>query len=157
QQQKSSEFPAYLKSLQTGAMKDAREVYQLGSWMSASGMAQEGLQWIQSLPFALQVQQPIPKAVAACYAARNDWPKLESFLREQSWGDDDYIRMALISQALFNQGEKKLAHFNWQKAVQLVSGRMDWMSDLSKMAQSWGWQIEAEELLWTIVSNFPND
>jgi tetratricopeptide (TPR) repeat protein len=151
------EFSRFLAELQRTSVKDPDEVYQLGKWMSGADMADEGLKWLQSLPFGLQWQQPVPKAVAACYEAKKDWFKLEAFLREQTWGEEEYIRTALMAHALFNQGEQKLAHANWQKSVQLAADRIEQSTELVRLAQSWTWPIEAEELLWQIVSRFPDD
>ena len=40
-----------------------------------------------------------------------------NWLREQKWGDQEFLRLAILSRALRSQGETNVATINWNRAV----------------------------------------
>ncbi len=150
-------FAEFLANLQHEASTNELAVFQLANWMTGRGMAEEALGWIEGLPADLQTRQPVPKAVVEGLLARKDWPKLESVLNGQQWEGQEFVRLALMSLALRNQGIRDSAQLKLQAAVRAASRRVEHLAILSQMLESWGWQTEAEETLELIVSRFPQD
>ena len=82
---------------------------------------------------------------------------LEKWLREQKWGDQEFLRLAILARALRSQGETNVAAINWNRAVRAASEKADLLAALLRVAQGWGWATEAEELLWQIAKQFPDE
>ena len=156
-EKKSADFPAALAAVQGLAATNGLTAAELCAWMTRADMPTEALAWGRSLAAAVQSQQPVPVAVAECFVAQQDWKGLEAHLQGQSWGDQEFLRLALLARALERQDDKTGTRLNWQKAARIVSDNAVMMSVLVQMADGWGWKSEAEELLWSIVTRFPGE
>ena len=152
-----SAVDTFLSTLRHEASTNELSVYQLANWMIGRGRAEEALGWIETLPPELQARQPVPKAVVEGLLARKDWPKLESFLKGQQWGGQDFVRLALMSRALRHQALNDSAQSRLQEAVRMGSRRVESLVILNQLLESWGWQTEADEVLQHLVKRFPKE
>ena len=147
----------FLAGVQNEASTNELEVFQVSSWMNSRGMADDALTWIGTLATDVKARQPVPKAVVECLRAKRDWSKLESFLNEQQWAEQDFVRLTLLALALRNQDLREAAELRLKSAVQLASKRVETLAVLAQMLESWGWQTEADEMLQLLVKRFPNE
>lgn len=155
-QSTNAEFAAALTSVQKEAGKNPTTVYALASWLTANGLVDLALPWLLNLPENLRKEHPVPLALAEVYAVKAKWSELDAMLRSQNWGQQDFLRLAILARALRAEGEKQAADVNWRKAVRLAAEHPEPLSLLSQMADAWGWQAEAEEAVWLIANKFPD-
>jgi len=146
-----------LSALQRTASTNVADIYELATWLNRRELSSEALTWLTSLAPTVRTQAPVPVLIADCYMLKKDWPMLENWLREQKWGDQEFLRLAILSRALRSQGETNVATINWNRAVRAASEKADLLAALLRVAQGWGWATEAEELLWQIAKQFPDE
>ena len=153
----SSTFDAFLSTVRNEAATNELQVYQLSAWLISRGLAEQALTWIDTLAPVMKAKQPVPKAIAECLLARKDWTRLESFLNEQQWAGQEFVRLALLALALRNRDRRDAADLRLQEAVRLASKHPETLAVLSQMLESWGWQTQADETLKHLVKTFPKD
>ena len=54
----------------------------------------EVIKWMEKLPAEATDHPPPAIAVAAAFAELKNWSRLRRWTRSESWGDDDYLRLA---------------------------------------------------------------
>ena len=150
-------YQSHFATLQRTASTNLAEIYELATWLNRRELSSEALTWLASLAPTVRTQAPVPVLIADCYMLKKDWPTLENWLREQKWGDQEFLRLAILSRALRNQGETNVATINWNRAVHAASEKADLLAALLRVAQGWGWAAEAEELLWQVAKQFPDE
>ena len=109
------------------------------------------------LPLSMQTNQPITMVIAEGLEGNGDWRGLTSFLQPQRWGQLEFIRLALLSRALRGQDLAVAAKAEWELTLKAAAGRKEALSILVKFAAKWKWDSEAEDILWTIVNNYPTE
>ena len=130
--------------------------HELTQWMIEHQMAPQARQWLESLPASARSQPPVPLAIASCFSAAGEWTPLEAFLRNAQWGEQDFLRHAILARALRQEKELEVSAINWRKAVRQASSRPEFLAALAEMARTWGWTSEREELLWLIADKDAN-
>lgn len=143
-------FNAYLEKVQQAAAK-AEGVATLAGWMRSRDLSARALAWVQSLPKDLQAQVLVEMAVADLYAAQKKWREMDSYLRDQSWGEQEYARHALVALALRNGGDLESSRVRWNRAVRAATEEPRLLAPLAQMVAGWGWREEAAQLLWQIA------
>jgi Flp pilus assembly protein TadD len=151
---KSATLGGALQRAQTLAATNAAQAGELGNWMIAHKQAKAAQQWLESLPELVRSRQPVPLTTAACFQAIEDWRGLQQFLQELDWGDQEFIRLALLSRAHRGEGELELAASFWTKASRLATERPEFTAILAQTCRAWGWKAETEELLATLSTRF---
>jgi predicted Zn-dependent protease len=146
----SPEVDAFLARLLPEAEKSAGDVFQLTAWMLQNDRAEAASQWLLRLPPQIKGKQPVRSAIADTYVARKEWTNLESFLANQNWGDLDPLRLALVSRALKEQGDKRKSRTTWNTAVHRASPQAETLMLLLRASESWGWSEETEDVLWRL-------
>src|SRR5437879_11833490 len=63
-------------------------------WMNENGLASEVVRWMDKLPDAATTKPPAAVAIAAAFAEQKNWSRLRRWTRSESWGKDDYLRLA---------------------------------------------------------------
>jgi hypothetical protein len=154
---RSPEREAFSSTLQAEAATNAAHVFALGTWMIANDQAGKAIAWIQSLPPSVQAQQPVPMALADGYLATKDWAGLPKLLQGQDWAGLEPLRLALLSRARSELGDKPAATTNWQAAVQAAQGRLEALTALVNLTTSWGWDAQTEDVLWAITDRHPEE
>jgi tetratricopeptide (TPR) repeat protein len=144
---RSAEEGPFLRKLQSQAVTNAVEIAELANWMLTRGQVQDALEWLRQLPPEVRSRQPVPVTLAACHETAKDWKGLQSFLEKEKWGDQDFLKSALLAKALRNQNEPTVADSYWREAVRLASERAEFLALLAQTARSWGWSAEAMDLL----------
>ena len=137
-----------LAQLQKEAMGDAMKAGALLGWLNAHAMSREALAWIQTLPPDLLKEKMLVLRVADTFLAAHDWNGLLKFLRASKWGDADYLRAAISARALRELGQREESSQQWNEAVSKLDRSSDAVFLLVDMAQKWGWEKEALDLLW---------
>lgn len=149
------DFAARLEALKAEAVKIPDQVNTLASWMGTHGMGGAAKAWLAALPDNLQTQPPVRMARADVLMGLRDWKGLEALLADQNWNELDFIRLAQLARAAFEQKQTMSASASWQSAVRLAGDRLKSLTLLTRLATAWGWDKEREELLWFITQRYP--
>ena len=154
----SSEFQNQLATTQTNAATTGPEqVQSLVSWLIGAGQSEAALRWLASLPKELQSQQRVSMALADLHMNRADWPALQKLTESARWAEADFLRFAMLSRAYREQRQTMSANSVWLDAVRTAGGNPKTLATLVRMAGSWGWTHEQEDLLWTLVERHPGE
>jgi len=150
-------FASYLAELEADLAKSPEQVGALTAWLVNHKMADEAARWLESLPTEARSQRPVALALADVFTARKDWAGLQTLLQEASWGNLDFVRLALLSRAAREERQEIGSQASWRAAVKAASEGPKSLAGLASMAQAWGWAPEQEELLWMIVQRYPGE
>ena len=153
----SSEMSDYLASLETLAARDVKDLSILGSWLRGHQMSDEALHWLLNLPTTTQAKRAATELIAECYADQGGWTNVQSTLESGNWGDQEFIRLALLARAHRELNQKFGTHSDWQAAVNAAAGRLKALYVLLDMARAWHWADERDELAWRIIQEFPSE
>jgi len=154
---KLAEFKPALAAFQREAGTNTAKIYELNMWQMARIGPTETLAWLRSLPMNLQTNQPVALFFAECYTALQDWRGLQNSLKQEDWTELEFVRHAYLSRALRGQDLTAAATAEWGLALKTANGQKASLVMLLRMAARWGWQSDAEELLWTIVNQYPGE
>jgi Flp pilus assembly protein TadD len=155
-QSTSPEFAPYFEAMREKAGTNSNSAHSLASWMKSSLGWRPALQWVRTLPLAIQNGLPLPLLTADCFIEAKDWPALGDFLRSQkNWGEFEYLRHATLARALREQEADWITE--WRAALQTADDRPGTLSSLGSLVASWGWDGESEEVLWTLVKVAPSE
>ena len=154
---RNAEFKSVLATVERQAAGDPTKVAKLASWETTKVPVATVLARLRSLPKATQTNQTVAVVMAECYEGTQDWRGLQSFLGPQTWGETDFVRHGLMARALRGQEMVDTAKIEWDKALKAAQGSRQRLVMLLDMAMHWDWQEEQEELLWTIVNQYPGD
>jgi hypothetical protein len=153
----NAEFKPALAAFQREAGTNTAKIYELNMWQMARIGPTETLAWLRSLPMHLQTNQPVALFFAECYTALQDWRGLQNSLKQEDWTELEFVRHAYLSRALRGQDLTAAATAEWGLALKTANGQKASLVMLLRMAARWGWQSDAEELLWTIVNQYPGE
>lgn len=153
--QKSPKYEAAYATAQGLAGTNAAMVFELGKWALVANGAQTTLQWLGKMPGVVRTNMPVALVVGDCYMSSKRWPELQAFLVGQNWGESENLRLAMNARALREQNLSSASKADWAKAVKESSGSLDRMIVLERVAASWGWATELEEVLTFVVNRFP--
>ncbi|MGO8931825.1 MAG: hypothetical protein ACLQU3_33645 [Limisphaerales bacterium] len=151
----SRDFEVALASAQKEAASDPRKLFDFVNWEEVRGGLSGALAWLQSLPSETQTNQPAALLAADCQAALKQWRPLEVSLERQQWGELDFVRYAFKSLALRGQELTSSSDIAWERAFNATGGRKESLVMLLRLAATWNWVTETEDLLWTIFHKFP--
>ena len=152
-----AEAAPYLSTLQRVAESTPEHILALGTWMIGRKQTDQALTWLNQLPDATRQQLPVMKALAECHVAKADWPRLQSLLRDQAWGDSEPMRLALLARAGSMLGEDLTARSKWKSAVREATSNLNSLNALLQLTTLWQWESEREDLLWTIFERYPRE
>lgn len=153
-QMQSGVLAPALQTMQTHWATNAPQATEIANWMIARGQAREALPWLQRLPAPLRSSQPVPLTIATCFQVLEDWPGLRGFLEPLDWGEQDFMRQALMARALRKLGETAVADSYWQRASRTALERPEFTALLAQTTRSWGWNLEAEQMLTTLSTRY---
>jgi hypothetical protein len=154
---KADQFESFVAELKSSAVTNAALVQALSGWMINRGLAADAFAWLTHCPAGLQEQQPVRLALADCYIANKDWAGLEAFLTDQKWGDLEFFRLALLSQAVAGQQNQIAADANWRLAVHQAPDSLGALETLLNFASTWHRDQAREDVLWRIGQKFPKE
>ena len=161
----NAEFKPALAAFQREAGTNMASIYELSLWQMANTSPAETLAWLRTLSPHIRTNQPVALLVAECQTSLQDWKGLQASLEPQHWAELEFIRCAYKSRALRGQDLGATAKGEWEVGLKLANDisvrnnpkNPQPLSMLLQLAAQWKWESEAEELLWTIVNNFPNE
>lgn len=153
----STNFGAYLAEMEGALAKSPEQVNALTAWLLSNRMTDEAARWLESLPDEARSQRPVALALADVLTARKDWAALQALLQDVSWGNLDFVRLALLSRAAREERQDFASQASWRAALKAAPEGPKPLAALASMAQAWGWEREREELLWLIIQRFPGE
>lgn len=151
----SSNYPVYLKELQTGSTRNAAQAGALASWLIQAGAAEQAMNWLQELPEETRTVPMLRLAMADGYVARQEWQALDVFLENEHWAALEHVRLGMVSLSARQTGDSGRQKLAWQRAIALASSNPQALQTLVQMASNWNWPLEVETALWTAVERFP--
>jgi Flp pilus assembly protein TadD len=153
----NAEFKPALAAFQREAGTNTAKIYELSVWQMTRIGPAETLAWLQSLPKNTQTNQPVALLTTECYTMLRDWRGLQNSLKQQDWAELEFIRHAFQARALRGQDLSGAAKAEWDLALKTANGQKGSLIMLLRLAAQWNWQSEGEDLLWTIVNQYPGE
>jgi len=152
-------FRQLLERVKPFAARNASDLAALVEWMNQNGLAGDVVKWIGKLPPAELSSPLVSIAVAAAYATAKNWSRLKRFTSTGSWGDADYLRLALQAIAVrrLRSGSSANSEFEklWQSAYELSENDPQRKLKLARLATKLQLESQAEEL-WLAVEENPS-
>ena len=153
----AKKFDALLEKVKPVAARNSGDLGLLMDWMNENGLAPEVVKWMDKLPAATTAKPPPAVAIAAAFAEQKNWSRLRRWTRSESWGEEDYLRLAYQGFAARQSRQSSAdAEFNtlWRAALHAAADRPDREIRLARLASKWNLPIEGEEL-WSRLSHTP--
>src|SRR6266513_1006428 len=153
----AKKFDALLEKVKPVAARNSDDLGMLMDWMNENGMAAEVVKWMEKLPDATTAKPPAAIAIAAAFAEQKNWSRLRRWTRSESWGEEDYLRLAYQGFAWRQSRQSSAdAEFDtlWRAALHAAAERPDREIRLARRASKWNLPIESEEL-WSRLSRTP--
>jgi Flp pilus assembly protein TadD len=150
-------FKPLLAALQHEAGTNTAMIYELSTWQIPRIGPAETLGWLRTLPMSYQTNQPVALLAAQCQSTLGDWSGLQNSLKPQNWAELEFTRHALLARALREQGLTDSAKGEWSLALKAANGQKQSLIMLLRLAAAWNWQSEGEDLLSTIVNQYPGE
>jgi thioredoxin-like negative regulator of GroEL len=153
----AKKFDAILEKVKPVAARNSGDLGLLMDWMNENGLASEVVKWMEKLPAAITAKPPPAIAIAAAFAEQKNWSRLRRWTRSESWGEEDYLRLAYQGYAARQSRQSSAdAEFDtlWRAALHAAADRPDREIRLARLASKWNLAIESEEL-WSRLSHTP--
>jgi len=150
----AKKFDALLEKVKPVAARNSTDLGLLMEWMNENGMATDVIKWMEKLPADVTNHPPPAIAVAAAFAELKNWSRLRRWTRSESWGNDDYLRLAYQGFAAHQARQAGAdAEFNtlWRESLHAAAEHPDHELKLARLASRWNLPIESEEL-WSHLS-----
>ena len=153
----AKKFEALLEKVKPVAARNSGDLGLLMDWMNENGLASEVVKWMDKLPAAATAKPPAAIAIAAAFAEQRNWSRLRRWTRSESWGQEDYLRLAYQGFAARQSRQSSAdAEFDtlWRAALHAAADQPDREIRLARLATKWNLPIESEEL-WSRLSRTP--
>src|SRR6202011_5444377 len=155
----AKKFDALLEKVKPVAGRNSGDLGLLMDWMNENGLASEVVKWMDKLPAATTAKPPPAIAIAAAFAEQKNWSRLRRWSRSESWGEEDYLRLAYQGFAARQSRQSSAdAEFNtlWRAALHAAAHRPDREIRLARLPSKWNLPIESEELWSRLSHTVPN-
>jgi len=149
----SEDFPAVLASVEKAARGKTSYITQVATWMFEKGRHQEAIEWSKDFSPQEWSDPRVCGAVAMNILAAHDWASLESFTRSGDWGRLEYLRQALLTRALREEGKYTESRGRWMMAANAAAQVPGEPAELLQLITSWGWDSECDDLLRTLLKD----
>jgi hypothetical protein len=153
----AKKFEALLEKVKPVAARNSGDLGLLMDWMNENGLASEVVKWMDKLPAAATAKPPAAIAIAAAFAEQRNWSRLRRWTRSESWGEEDYLRLAYQGFAARQSRQSSAdAEFDtlWRTALHAAADQPDREIRLARLATKCNLPIESEEL-WSRLSRTP--
>ncbi|RXK54659.1 hypothetical protein ESB00_01825 [Oleiharenicola lentus] len=137
----------------------AEDAVALANWMSSNEHTQAALEWLDSLPEALRQSAIVKTAVAEFVVRAQDWPRLQTLLREGAWG---VVPAEAVEQA-FRAHRQSVGSTHsgvsqaWSAALQATRGSPPALRMLLRLSELWQWPVERRQTLLAIARALPHE
>jgi Flp pilus assembly protein TadD len=160
-QSQSPDYKTTLAACEREAANDPARISQMAGWLMKNTTTADTLGWLKSLPAATQTNQPAAMLAATCQVVLLNWHGLQADIQNQNWGDLEFLRHAYLAKALRGQSLKEAAAGEWGVALNYANdrtktGQKGILLMLYGLASKWGWNSEAEQILWNLVNQYPD-
>src|SRR3989440_7787607 len=153
----AKKFDALLEKVKPVAARNSGDLGLLMDWMNDNGRSAEVVKWMDKLPAPTTTKPPPAIAIAAAFAEQKNWSRLRRWTRSESWGNDDYLRLAYQGFAARQSRQSSAdAEFDtlWHAALHAAADQPEREIRLARLASKWNLPIESEEL-WSLLSRTP--
>ena len=149
-----------LRDTETNAAGAPVTAAALITWMNRHERAQAALDWALSLPPKILNAPPVPLAVAEAYSFLQDWNGLNAWVDGKDWGEDEFLRLAVVSHALhrLTPGDRASmeAQTAWAAALKATQNRPEGLAAIAELAEGWNYTEEAADAWWIIANGNEN-
>jgi hypothetical protein len=158
--QKTGAAAMALRDAEANAIRSPAIVAALITWMNRHGMAQPALEWALALPKEIVHAPPVPLAVAEAYSFLQAWNGLHAWVDEKNWGDEEFLRLAVLSHSLHHLTPGDRASMEsqtaWSAALKATKNRADRLVAIAQLAEGWDYSEEAADAWWLIANGNEN-
>jgi predicted Zn-dependent protease len=149
-----------MRETQALAYHSAGTAASLLTWMNRHALAQPALEWALSLPKQILTAPPVPLAVSETYSFLQDWNGLHGWVEGKNWGEDECLRLAVMSHALhrLTPGDRASMESQtaWTAALKATRNRPQRLAVIAQLAEGWGYFEEAADAWWFIANGNEN-
>jgi len=149
-----------LRDAETNAAGSPVTAAALITWMNRHDLAQAGRDWALSLPSKILNAPPVPLAVAEAYSFLQDWNGLNAWVDGKNWGEEEFLRLAVVSHALhrLTPGDRTSmeAQTAWAAALKATQNQPERLAAIAQLAEGWNYPEEAAEAWWIIANGNEN-
>jgi len=157
---KNSDGEIVLRDVERNATRSPATAAALITWMNRHEMAEAARDWALSLPAEILNAQPVPLAVAEAYSFLQDWNALHAWVNEKNWGEEEFLRFAVLSHALhrLTPGDRASMESQtaWAAALKATKNRPDRLAAIAQLAEGWDYAEEAADAWWLIANGNEN-
>lgn len=156
---KSPDYTAALTEYKREASVNDANLSDMAMWLMLRAKPDLALTWLQGLPADVQTNQPVAMLIAQCQTMLQNWAPMQATLEKQKWNELDYLRHGFLARALRGQNLAGASAAEWELALKQASDIKSKSMQISlfRLAAGWNWVDEAEQILWTIVNNYPEE
>jgi tetratricopeptide (TPR) repeat protein len=151
------EFDSSLVAFQQEAATDLAKTCDLGLWEMTKTSPTNAMAWLLTLPDQTATNLAVARMVADCRLFTKDWTGLKTGIEQQDWGELEFMRHAYLARALRGLNLTDSAKTEWGQALKPVAGNKQGLIILLNLANAWNWPNEVEDLLSTILSQYPSE
>jgi tetratricopeptide (TPR) repeat protein len=130
------------------------------TWMNRHALARPALEWALALPKEILNAPPVPLAVAESYSFLQDWNGLRAWVDGKNWGDNEFLRLAVVSHALhrLTPGDRASMESQtaWAAALKATKNRPQRLAAIAQLAEGWDYFEEAADAWWLIANGNEN-
>ena len=142
------------------ASKSAATAALLITWMNRHALAQPARDWALALPKEVLNAPPVPLAVAESYSFLQDWNGLQIWVEGKNWGEEEFLRLAVVSHALHHLTPGDRASMEsetaWAAALKATGNQPRRLAAIAQLAEGWGYAEEASDAWWLIANGSEN-
>jgi tetratricopeptide (TPR) repeat protein len=128
--------------------------------MNRHELAQPAREWALSLPSKILNAPPVPLAVAEAYSFLQDWNGLNAWVDGKDWGEEEFLRLAVVSHALhrLTAGDRPSmeAQTAWAAALKATQNQPARLAAIAQLAEGWNYAEEAADAWWIIANGNEN-
>lgn len=146
----ASKFSEYLTRLEHEVASKPADLAALLTWMNASGLSLLGIDYARTLPEGQRTKWPVNLALSEAYVKVADWSRLADAIKNQDWGQYEFLRHGYLALAARKQNKGAIADQEWLMAQKQANQPQN-LSALARSATEWGWKKEALDVLWTLA------
>ncbi len=149
------DFATLLQTLQAESRESNKSILELLTWLRNHNMSLLAIEWARTMPRKIASDPLLKLAFAECHLRVQDWESVKELTSSGDWGAYKFFALALQAKLFRYEGRLTQAQTAWNSAMMEAKILQQMQVKLLRLAQSWGWNAEAEPLLWQLTEN-PN-
>ncbi|TCO92269.1 Flp pilus assembly protein TadD [Chthoniobacter flavus] len=147
------DFPSFLASMKDRARGNAPATAELLNWMNRNSRFGAAVEWAAEFPPEAWDDPRVCAAAALNIFGLRSWAALESFTETGNWQRLEYVRHALLSRALREEGSVSQSAPQWDAAVASAAKVPGATAELTRMVANWGWEAQYTDLLRALLKD----